>query len=217
MKLTVAEELILILLDDEKGTLPAIPQLTLHIIVAGAALMDLAARGKVDNDAESVFVCDKSPTGIDYLDQVLTKIVGQDKERNVRFWINTIADDGAMIIDSSFDLLVERAILGVSQRKYLWIMKSRCYPTLDGTFERDVKRRIMNIVYSDDIPQSKDIVLIALLDAGDIFRTLLGTKEYNQVRDRVQQISKLELIGQSTTKLIHDIQVALVATHAPLF
>ena len=217
MSLSVVEELILVLLDDEKGTLPAIPQLTLHIIVAGAVLMDLATRGKVDNDVERVFVCDKTPTGVDYLDKVLKKIVEQDKERNVRFWVNTIADEGTMIIDSSFDLLVEREILGVSQKKYLWVMKSRCYPTLDVTYERDVKRRIMNIVYSDEIPQPKDIVLVTLLDAGDIFRTILGPKEYNLVRDRIQQISKLELIGQSTTKLIHDIQVALVATHAPLF
>ena len=55
------------------------------------------------------------------------------------------------------------------------------------------------------------------MDACDMFRTLLGPAELNRMRPRITEVSRLDLIGQATTRLIREIQVALVATHAPLF
>ena len=217
MNLTFAEEILLLMLDEEKGTLPPVPQLTLHFVIAGAVLMDLAVRNKLDNDLETFRILDDSPTGEPVLDDVLAKMSGDDSGRELKYWINEIADDGASIVDRGFQRLVERGILSESEKKFLWVMKTRCYPTIDGTIEREVKLRIMNILYSDEIPDPKDIVVICLLDACDMFRTLLGPTELNNVRDRIDQVAKLDLIGQATTKLIRDIQIALVATHAPLF
>ncbi len=217
MKITFAEEILLLMLDDEKGTLPPVPQLTLHFVIAGAVLMDLAVRNKLDNDIDSFKILDRTPTGEPLLDDVLAKMSAGDSGREVKFWINEIADDGANIVDRGFQRLVERGILAESEKKFLWVMKTRCYPTIDGSVEREVKLRIMNILYSDDIPEPRDIVIICLLDACDMFRTLLGPAELARVRDRIDQVAKLDLIGQATTKLIRDIQIALVATHAPLF
>ena len=205
------------MLDEEKGTLPPVPQLTLHFVIAGAVLMDLAVRSKLDNDLEKFKILDDTPTGEPVLDDVLAKMSASDGGQEVKYWINEIADDGAAIIDRGFQRLVDRGILAESEKKFLWVMKTRCYPTIDGSIEREVKLRIMNILYSDEIPDPKDIVVICLLDACDMFRTLLGPTELSKVRERIDQVAKLDLIGQATTKLIRDIQIALVATHAPLF
>ncbi len=215
--ITFVEEILLLMLDEEKGTLPPVPQLTLHFVIAGAVLMDLAVRNKLDNDLESFKILDATPTGEEVLDDVLAKMASNKEGREVKFWINEIADDGATIVERGFQRLVERGILDSTEKKFLWVMKTRCYPTIDGSVEREVKLRIMNILYSDSIPDPGDIVLISLLDACDMFRTLLGPAELNRVRDRIDQVAKLDLIGQATTKLIRDIQIALVATHAPLF
>ena len=217
MNVTLAEEILLLLLDDEKGTLPPVPQLTLHFVLAGAVLMELAINNRVDCDIDSFSIVDETPVGDPILDKFLGKMCRQHEEHEVKFWINSIADEGAEIVDLGFKRLVERGILGESEKRFLWVMKTRSYPTIDGTVEKEVKLRIMNILYSDEIPDQRDVVIYCLMDACDMFRTLLGPAELNRMRSRITEVSRLDLIGQATTRLIREIQVALVATHAPLF
>ena len=217
MSITLAEEILLLLLDEEKGTLPPVPQLTLHFVLAGAVLMELAIQNRIDSHIETLEIINNEPLNEPILDKYLQNICDEPEHKEVKFWINSVADDGATIVDEGFKRLVERGILGMSEMRFLWVMKTRSYPTLDGTIEREVKHRIMNILYSDEIPEQRDVVIICLMDACDMFRTLLGPVELNRLRSRISDVSKLDLIGQATTKLIREIQVALVATHAPLF
>ncbi len=217
MNITLAEEILLLLLDEKKGTLSPVPQLTLHFVLAGAVLMELAIQNKVDNDVESFFIIDKEPTGEPVLDHVLERIQQEENNQDLKFWVNAIADDGATIVENGINRLVERGILGRSEKKVLWVVKTESYPTIDDSVERECKRRVMNLLYSDDIPDQRDIVIICLMDACNMLRTLLGQAELNRLRPRIEEIARLDLIGQATTKLIREIQVALVAAHAPLF
>ena len=215
--ITLAEEILLLLLDEKKGTLIQVPQLTLHFVLAGATLMELAIRNKVDNDVNEFFIVDREPTGEPVLDQVLAKIGESHPNHDLKYWVNAIADNGVEILESSINRLVERGILGRSEKRILWVVKTESYPTIDDSVEKESKRRVLNLLYSDEIPEQRDVVIICLLDASNMLRTLLGQAELARLRPRIEQIARLDLIGQATTKLIREIQVALVAAHAPLF
>ncbi len=216
-KITLAEEVLLLLLDEKKGTLIQVPQLTLHFVLAGAILMELAIRNKVDSDIDSFYIINKDPTGEPVLDGILTKIDSSNGNQDLKYWVNAIADEGAEILESSINRLIERGILGRTEKRILWVVKTESYPTIDQSVERESKRRVLNLLYSDDIPDQEDIVLVCLLDASNMLRTLIGQAELTRLRPRIEQIIRLDLIGQATTKLIREIQVALVAAHAPLF
>ncbi len=215
--ITLAEEVLLLLLDEKKGTLIQVPQLTLHFVLAGAILMELAIRNKVDSDIDSFYIINKDPTGEPVLDAILTKIDSSNGNQDLKYWVNAIADEGAEILESSINRLIERGILGRTEKRILWVVKTESYPTIDQSVERESKRRVLNLLYSDDIPDQEDIVLVCLLDASNMLRTLIGQAELTRLRPRIEQIIRLDLIGQATTKLIREIQVALVAAHAPLF
>ncbi len=215
--ITLAEEVLLLLLDEKKGTLIQVPQLTLHFVLAGAILMELAIRNKVDSDIDSFYIINKDPTGEPVLDAILTKIDSNTTNQDLKYWVNAIADEGAEILESSINRLIERGILGRTEKRILWLVKTESYPTIDQSVERESKRRVLNLLYSDDIPDQEDIVLVCLLDASNMLRTLIGQAELTRLRPRIEQIIRLDLIGQATTKLIREIQVALVAAHAPLF
>jgi hypothetical protein len=72
--LTLAEDIILLLLDDDSGKLASIDLMTLNYAMAGAVLMDLALRNKIDTDLERLIVADSTPTGLQMLDRYLDKI-----------------------------------------------------------------------------------------------------------------------------------------------
>src|SRR5882672_3458897 len=70
-RLTILEEFLLLALDDETGDFFALACSTLDCATAGAILMDLMLRRRIDNDLRNTFVTDSQPTGDDILDPVL--------------------------------------------------------------------------------------------------------------------------------------------------
>ena len=185
--------------------------------LAGAVLMELAINNRVDCGLDSFTVMDNNPTGDPILDRYLQQVSATDAQKEVKYWLNDIADDGEELVKLGFDRLVERKILAETEKRLLWVVKTKIYPTLDGSVEHNAKLRLMNILYSDDLPDPRDVVMFNLLDSCDMFRVLLPAAEVTRLQTKIRTISQLDLIGLETSKLIREIQIALVATHAPLF
>lgn len=204
--LTLPEEILLILLDEEKGTLRTVPP-TLGLVLAGAVLMELAIQNRIDCQSDTIEIIDREPLNAPIIDKYMQRICDEPEHKKVKFWINAIADDSANIVEAGYQWMAERRFVDVREKRFLWIVISRSYSTREGTFEREMKDRVMDVLYSDEIPDQRDMAIVSLMDAGDLFRTLLGTHELNRLRSRISDISKLDLTGQTITKLIREIQV----------
>lgn len=215
--LTLPEELLLLILDDENGTMLAVPQRTLDYALAGAVMMDLALRLRVDSDPEKVWVCASDPVGESLLDRGLEVLVARgDSAGSCDSWLDALALEPDEIRDAALGRLVERGILRREERKYLWVFGTRRYPVIDDTEEREVKLRIMNTLYGEDIPEPRDIALICLVDTCNLFEDLLGPREHQAVRKRISVIRKLDLIGQATQSTVRSIEKAVsMAVPAP--
>ena len=55
----------------------------------------------------------------------------------------------------------------------------------------------MRVLFSDEIPDPGDIVIISLLDACDVWRKLLTPEELKKARRRIETVSRLDLIGRA--------------------
>ncbi len=209
--LTLPEEIILLVLDDESGAILPIPQRTLDSALAGGALMELALRNRIDSDLESIWVIDRTPTGEAYLDALLERMAASKQERDSEGWIQRLAEDSGTIQEAVLKRLVERGILREEEQRFLWVFESRRYPIVDGKEEREVKLRIMGVLFSEEIPDPRDVALISLVDACRLFEELLGPRELEGVRDRIAVIRKLDLIGQAMQSKIREIE--RIVTH----
>ena len=56
----------------------------------------------------------------------------------------------------------------------MWVFHERRYPIIDNKTVREVKLRIMGVLFSDEIPDARDIVIISLADACGIFGGILS-------------------------------------------
>ena len=119
------------------------------------------------------------------------------------------------IREKALGRLVERGILEQREDRFLWVFRSRRYPTVEGETEREVKLRIMGVLFSDEIPSPHDIVIICLADACGIFEKLLSRQELERASDRIEQVRKLDLIGQAMTQAIQDIELSVAASVQP--
>ena len=75
-----------------------------------------------------------------------------------------------------------------------------------------MKTRIMGVLFSDEIPDPRDVMIICLADACGIFGELLSKEELAQASARIDIVRKLDLIGQAMSKAIYDIEVSVAAS-----
>ena len=209
--LRFAEEIVLLSLRDDDGKFVPVPVMSMQHALAGAVLMDLALENRIDTDPENLVLVDSTPVGDSLLDPTLERIAAGE-QRDARYWVEQTAREGNAIRDEALARLIERGILEQHEERFLWVFRSRRYPVIDGREEREVKLRILGVLLSDEIPDPRDIVIICLADACGILHHLLPKREFERVRDRIEQVRKLDLIGQAMAQAIHDIEVWLAAS-----
>ena len=207
--LTFAEEILLIALDDETGKFLPMGAQGLRYPLVGAVLMDLALRAKIHADVEKVEVLDSTPTGEESLDGPLAEIAEESEEHGINEWLNRLMPRAEDVEAQALERLVARGILRREERRFLWVFSGRRYPVIDNTEEKEVKRRIVDILLTDEAPRPRDIALISLVDACDLMGAILSTREVDNAALRVEQIRKLDVIGRAMTNAIRNLRVEI--------
>ena len=219
--LTFYEEIMVLLLHDENGTFLPVSEHTLNRALTGAVLMDLALANRIDTDPERLVVIDSTPTGDALLDRTLARIAGEKATANSRTWIETLSAEEASarhsvtIRATALDKLVERGVLERREEKFLWVFRSRRYPTIDGKVEQEAKKRIADVLFTEDIPDPRDVALICLVDSCNILPTIFSKREIDRAERRIEQLRKMDLIGREMAGAITDIEraIAIAAAH----
>ena len=206
------EEIILLLLRDEDGRFIQVSTWSMDYALAGAVLMDLALENRIDTDLENLVLIDSTPIGDDILDPILEEIANGGN-RDTRYWVDQVSRHGTELREKSLDRLVGKGVLEKEDDRFLWVFRSRRYPSVDGSVEREVKLRILSVLFSDVIPEPRDQMIICLADACGVFPHLLSRQENSRAADRIAQISKLDIIGQTMSQAIHDIQVSVAMSY----
>ncbi len=214
--LSIAEEIMLLLLEDEEGRFIHVPELSVRCVLSGAVLMELALKNKVDTDLEKLFVINSEPLGDKLLDPTLAKLAATEETKDARYWVEHCATDADQIRTQALTSLCEAGVLEKKDDRFLWVFKTRRYPIRDGKVDREVKHRIMSILFSDEIPEPRDIIIVGLVDACGLFRHLLSEREHKGARERIKMIRRMDLIGQAVTSSVREIEASLaLALHPP--
>lgn len=216
--LRFAEELLLLLLNEDAGDLAFVPEQVLHHTLAGAALMDLALENRIDADTQQLVVIDAAPVGDELLDPALASIAASDETHSAEYWVQRIAAESDHIRAAALRRLVAAGILQSAEAGHMTpsssVARAHRYPAVDGRAEQEVRLRIMGVLFGDDIPAPRDIVIICLADACGMFERLLSKAELDEVRERLDLVRRLDLIGQAVTKAIRESSAQPVAPAA---
>ena len=227
--LRFAEEILLLLLDDDGREFVRMPMWSMRTVFAASVLMDLALENRIDTDLDRLFPVDPSPLRDDLIDPTLTRITGAEI-RDIRYWLERIAEYGDDIRERAFARLVERGILRHRGNPSPWTFRtrpvagrlpsrldkdsasySRHYPIVNGEAQREVKAKILQVLSSTDIPAPRDIALICLADACGLLEKLLSVREMERISARLEIVRKMDLIGRTLSKAMWDIRATLAA------
>ena len=211
-ELRAVEEILLLILDNDNGEIRnRFPLHSRAVAFAGAALMDLALANRIDTNADQLIVADPTPLGDELLDPVLVEIAqSDDNPRSAAFWIEHLARQSEQIREVALTRLIERGYLeaDTSGQVYLspGVSRIRRYTSQDGRTTEDVQLRIMRTLFSDDIPDVRDIVIISLAAASGVFESILSQDELARIQGRIDLICRMDLIGREVAAAIREVE-----------
>ncbi len=214
--MNLVQEILLLLLDDEGAPVVAPGPVRLDHALAGAALMDLALRNRIDTDATNLLLLDATPTGEPVLDGVLEEIAASEERSDAKVWLSRLAERSQEIREGALAELIELGILEEKNKRILWVFGSRRYPAVDGRAEREVKLRVMSVLFSDEIPDPRDVAIISLISATGLLSELLSKHDLPRAMERVQQIRKMDLIGREMVSAIQNIEKVVLTAMPPM-
>ena len=206
------EEIVLLQLDDSQGKFVNLPLSAADVVLAGAALMELALGNRVDTDLRRLILVDPSPTGDDILDDVLKRLGETDGELTAAAGLERISVNGEKYQEMALKRLIAKGVLREENGRFLWVFRTRRYPVVDDSEQREVRARLRQLLLTDEIPDPRDVVLICLIDACGLLGLVLNPDEIAPTKTRVEQLSRLDLIGQAVTKAVAEIR--FIVSHA---
>jgi len=204
-KLSIAEEFLLLSLDDEKGVVCNQPFMGLEFGLAGAVLMELALMNRLQVDHQKLVVLDDTPTGNQIFDDALAMIGCQQDDEDAKYWVWKLGIHIQEIKDYFIGHLIELGILEKKEQNILWIYRRKCYPMLDDKVEREDKERIRRIVLNSEEPGLRDIVLISLMRSSNLTSEIFSREEQEKESERIESIAQKNLIGRAVYEAIHEI------------
>lgn len=210
---TLAEELLLLALDDEKGSVSWQHTIALPYGLGGALLMDLVLRERIDSVDTQIVLIDASPTGDESLDRALDTIRGASKPHDAKHWVTKLGRQ-ADLKEHLARRLVARGILHEEEQTFLWVVRSPRFPTGNPGPEASLRGRIRAVVLTGATPDPHTLLLCSLINACNLTGSVFSPAERTSARKRITELVAGDQFGQAVGKAVADVAAAVAATAA---
>jgi golgi phosphoprotein 3 len=208
--LRLHEELLLLALHDEKGTMP-LGDLFSHA-AAGGMLCELALAGRIELDKSKkkpeISVTDTTMVGEPLLDEWLMRIRESPKKCSVQSWVGKIAGS-AGLAHRIAEPLYMRGILRKEDGRVLFVFKRRVYPTGDPGPERVLLERLRAGLNGDDSDE-RALIALALADAGGFLDEALTRDEIKTAKKRLEALRTRNSIVAETAEVMDAVRAAIM-------
>ncbi len=207
-ELSISDQIVLLGLGED-GVLERPYDGRLDYAIAGASLLDLSFFGRIDTDPNRLFIISADPTGNPLLDSVLHQINSEHANQPISFWVSEIARYALVLRQQIIEDLLDRGIIEREAGRKLIVLKSEKFPPTNPQVVRDIQRKLIDTLLSDEIPDPETVALIGLARASRLLELLLPREHLERVEERVEQLARMDLIGMSVNRTLDEISAAV--------
>ncbi len=209
-ELNLVDKLILLAIDDQKGTFVS-NSMVFGYCVAGAALFELSLREKIKIEDKTVQLLSRTHMRDEVLDFCLNMISGSKKERTLKHWIEKIGWKESELRKKVLAKLISFGILKEVEDKFLWIFKHKKYPTTNNKPENLIRKRLYNIVAFGSKAETDELMIISLVDACDLNKEVYGKDVAKSKAKDIKRLVKDFEFVDSTGKVIKELHDTIMA------
>ncbi|MGW1373028.1 GOLPH3/VPS74 family protein [Streptomyces sp. NPDC002446] len=212
MAITLAEEIVLLSLDDESGS--AKQRQSAGWAVAGGILLELVLAGRVSIAGKHLALTDMTPTGDPLLDGRTAMIATWMRGRTKRRVTDWLTKDQSKAVSAALESLCRRGVVVEEEHKALGVFPVRRYFEADGAVEAELRERLGAVVLGGVAPDTRTAGLIALIHSAKLHRLAFPDRPRKQVADRMAQVAAGQWAAESVHAAIRDMQAAMIVTVA---
>lgn len=214
--LTFPEELLLLALCDDKGTV--VFGTMLRYALAGGVLTELMLARRIEIDRqgkrELVSVLDDSPVGEPVLDEALERMASAKRRATAQSWVTRLAG-AKRLRERVAASLCRRDILEEREDRVLLLFRRRVYPTVNPEPEQRLIQRIRAAVMgSGEDVDPRTAVTVVLADGVGLLDAVFTRAERREHKGRIKALGEGIIVGRATRQAIEAVQAMLIATTA---
>jgi Golgi phosphoprotein 3 len=207
-EMTLAEELLLVALDDEEGHDTANWGSGVETGLAGAILLDLALAGHVAPEDGKLVAANGDPPRDPLSAEALDLVRAEEKPRDTGTWIGRIKKELEPLRGRVAERLVERGVLAEEHSKFLGMFRSTSYPERDPEPERRLRAQLADVLVTGREPTAHESMLVSLLHANDLVKRVVPKEERKEARGRAKDIANGEHVGAAVRRVMLELDVA---------
>jgi hypothetical protein len=209
-KLNLAEELLLLALNEEKGTVLLRAQTALPYALSGALLIELVDAGLLRLEGKTLLAAPGGTTRDEILDEVLAKVRSSKRTHSLRHWVLRLGRSGGKIKKKLLTRLVEKRILQREEQRLLWIFPMQHFPEADSRPEFEIRRRIRSGILRGRTRDERSAALISLACACDLIGVVFEKEERRDAKKSAKEIAKSQPVGSAVAQTVAAIKTAAV-------
>ncbi|MET7426679.1 GPP34 family phosphoprotein [Dactylosporangium sp. NPDC005555] len=205
----LADDFLLLALDDQGTNLVGDPALDYGL--AGAVLLDLVLAGRLRLDDDRVVVVDAAPTGDPIADAALGRIAEAGKPRKPDAWIQPLTGKlRARLLDRQ----VEAGVLRREEDRVLWVFPRTRYASATGAepaAETAVRRDLTEAVDGNGAVPARTAALLGLVQAVGFAEKVFPGRGKKELKFRLDEIAEGNWAAGAVQQAIAAMQ-AIIAT-----
>jgi hypothetical protein len=213
----IAEDLLLLLTDDNSGQLLA-PADQVDVGLGGAMLVELTMLNRVDLSREGddgkpgrIIVRDPSPTGDEVLDGALRIVLPLQGKKPAA----VVKALGTNLRRTLYERLASSGVIRAEKGKILGVFPRHTWPSLDNRHESEVRGLVIQALVQQTTPDTRTAALIALLHALRREHLIVFPRRYDlskrELRARAEEIARGSWASDAVRKAIDDVIAAVAA------
>ncbi|WP_411105298.1 GOLPH3/VPS74 family protein [Streptomyces sp. cmx-4-9] len=209
MTVTLAEEIMLLSLDDRTGSTQQ--RQAVGWAVAGGILLDLVLAGRVSVAGKHLAWAGAAPIGDRLLDSRMALIETWLQGRGKRRVTEWLTKDQPKAVAATLESLCRRGVVVEEKHKALGMFPVRRYPEADGTVEVELRDRLRAVVLDRAEPDVRTAGLIALIHSAKLHRLVFPDIPLKPVVARMAEVADGRWAAESVRAAIRDMQAAMAA------
>ena len=209
-RLTLAEELLLLALNEEKGTVVMAGSMGLSYGLAGALLIDLIASGLVRLEGKDLVASPSGSARDELLDEALGAIRASKRTRTLGHWVNKIGRSGGKTKKRLLDRLASKGILKQEEHRLLLVFPTMRYPEANPMPEYGIRERVRAAIRGFPPPDARTAALISLVHACDLTGVIFEKGERREAKKRAKAISQSQPVGSAVAHAVEAIKAAVI-------
>src|SRR2546423_9439801 len=119
--------------------------------------------------------------------------------KTVTAWIEEIFHRREDLEGEALQSLIAQGILRHEKSKLLWIIDVERFPLVNNKPQQHVKLRLAQAILSDDIPETRDIMLVSIAEPCGLLQYVLSEGTIELRRGRILMLCNLETISRKVT------------------